>query len=182
MAIFSRLAGGLCVLISCACVSLAAQAQVTLGVVENGRLVEQTQQYAPYYTLATGAMRKVNGVVNAEYSLYLEGQVTRYTWEMRPGIRAQESYDKALAQLKMADAIVIYQCQGRSCGSSHQWANEVFHQARLYGLVAKQSYAALRQDTAKEPNYYALYSTERGNKKVYLHLEMIQGMKSNIGQ
>jgi hypothetical protein len=77
---------------------------------------------------------------------------------------------------------VIYQCQGRSCGSSHQWANEVFHQARLYGLVAKQSYAALKKDTPQGLDYYALYSTERGNKKVYLHLEMIQGMKNNIGQ
>ncbi len=176
MAIFSRLTANASILISCFCVSLAAQAEVTLSVTENSLLIEQTELSAPYYTLPTSAMRKVNGVIGAEYNLSLSGQLSSYTWEMMPGISAKIAYDKALEELKTVNAQVLYQCHGRSCGSSNQWANQVFHQSRLYGLDSQQSYAALKQDTLKGVNYYALYSTERGNRKVYLHLEMIQGM------
>jgi len=176
MAIFSRLTGSTSILISCFCVSLAAQAEVTLSVTENSLLIEQTELSAPYYTLPTSAMRKVNGVIGAEYNLSLSGQLSSFTWEMMPGISAKIAYDKALEELKTVNVQVLYQCHGRSCGSSNQWANKVFHQSRLYGLDSQQSYAALKQDTLKGANYYALYSTERGNRKVYLHLEMIQGM------
>ena len=176
MAIFSRLTGNAKVLICCLCVSLSAQAEVTLTVTENSRLIEQTQLSAPYYILPTSAMRKVNGVIGAEYNSYLSGQLMTYTWEMISGVSAKMAHDKALEELLTLDAKVIYQCHGRPCGSSNQWANQVFHQSRLYGLDSKQSYAALKQDTTNGPNYYALYSTERGNRKVYLHLEMIQGM------
>ena len=176
MAIFSRLTANASILISCFCVSLAAQAEVTLSVTENSLLIEQTELSAPYYTLPTSSMRKVNGVIGAEYNLSLSGQLSSYTWEMMPGISAKIAYDKALEELKTVNAQVLYQCHGRSCGSSNQWANQVFHQSRLYGLDSQQSYAALKQDTLKGVNYYALYSTERGNRKVYLHLEMIQGM------
>jgi len=176
MAFFSRLIGNASILISCFCVSLSAQAEVALGVTENSILIEQTELNAPYYTLPTSAMRKVNGVIGAEYNLSLSGHLSSYTWEMMPGLSAKIAYDKALEELNTDNAEVLYQCHGRSCGSSNQWANQVFHQSRLYGLDSQQSYAALKQDTLKGAIYYALYSTERGNKKVYLHLEMIQGM------
>jgi hypothetical protein len=182
MAVFSRLSGGLSILISCLCVSFSAQAEITLGVAETSRLVERSQLGAPYYILPTSAMRKVNGEIGAEFNLYLSGQLTSYTWEMMPGLSAKVAYDTALEELTLADAEVIYQCHGRACGSSIQWANKVFNQSRLYGLDTQQSYAALKKDTPQGLDYYALYSTQRGNKKVYLHLEMIQGMKSNIGQ
>ena len=174
MAIISRCMGKTCIFIGWLCVSLGAHAGVTLEITKNSRLVNQSQLETPYYILPTGSMRKVNGVVKAEYSLSLSGQLTRHTWEMPPGLSAKIAYDKALEELKMLAAKVIFQCQGRFCGSSHQWANEVFGESRLYGLDNQQSYAALKQKTATGSNYFALYSTERGNKKVYLHLEMIQ--------
>tara|TARA_B100000809_G_scaffold265553_1_gene324758 strand:- start:11015 stop:11551 length:537 start_codon:yes stop_codon:yes gene_type:complete len=175
MAIFSRLTSNASILISCFCVSLVAQAEVNLDVTQNSFLIQQTQISAPYYTLPTSAMRKVNGVIGAEYNLSLSGQLSSYTWEMMPGLSAKMVHEKALTELKAVNVEVLYQCHGRSCGSSNQWANQVFHQSRLYGLDSQQSYAALKQDTLKGQNYYALYSTERGNKKVYLHLEMIKG-------
>ena len=174
MTIFSRLAGGISVLVSCLSISLTAQAQVGLGIVENSRLLDRAQLSADYYILPIGSIRKVNGVIGAEDSLYLSGQVTRFTWQMMPGISAKAAHDKTLEELKLADAKVIYQCHSRACGSSNQWANKVFNQSRLFGLDVEQSYAALKQDTDNGPKYYALYSTKRGNKKVYLHLEIIK--------
>ena len=174
MVIFSRCMANTCIFMAWLCVSFSAQAGVTLEITKNSRLVNQTQLETPYYILPTGSMRKVNGVVEAEYNLSLAGQLSSYTWEMMPGLSAKMVHEKALAELKTTNVEVLYQCHGRSCGSSNQWANQVFHQSRLYGLDSQQSYAALKQDTLKGQNYYALYSTERGNKKVYLHLEMIQ--------
>ena len=174
MAIFSRLTVKAGMLIGGLCLSLAVQAEVGLGITKSSQLINSEQIETPYYTLPTSAMRKVNGLIAAEYNLFLAGQLTRSTWQMIPGLSAQIAYDKALEELTGANANVLYQCHGRLCGSSNQWANQVFGESRLYGLDNKQSYAALKQDTPKGPIYYALYSTQRGNKKIYLHLEMLQ--------
>jgi hypothetical protein len=174
MAIFSRLAFGLSVVISCLSLSLAAQAQVASGVVDTGVLLDSTQHSAAYYVLPISSIRKVNGAVGAEDNVYLSGQITRYTWQIMPNISAKVAHDRAIEKLTLADAKVVFKCHGRACGSSSQWANDVFDQSRLYGLATEQSYTALKQDTDNGPNYYALYSTQRGNRKVYLHLVVIK--------
>jgi hypothetical protein len=175
MTIYSRLIASTGLLMGCIFISLTAQAQFSLTVAEQSPIIQKTQRSALYYTFPISAMRKVNGVIGAEYNLFLSGNLTGTTWQMLPGLSAKTAYDSALKELKAKNAQVIYQCHGRACGSSNQWANQVFSQSRLYGLDTQQSYAALKQDTLNGPHYYALYSTERGNKKVYLHLEMIQG-------
>ena len=174
MVIFSRFIRHICIVISWLVVSLSVQAEVDLEVTKNSRLIEQVQRDAPFYTLPISAMRKVNGVIAAEYNMQLSGSINSYTWEVLPGLSAKVVYEKALQELQMADAQIMYQCYGRTCGSSNQWANQVFKQSRLYGLDSQQSYAALKQIGKTGLNYYAVYSTQRGNKKVYFHLEMIQ--------
>ena len=116
MAIFSRFIGPTCVVIGWLSVSLGVQAEVTLDVTENSRLVQQEQLDTPYYTLPISAIRKVNGVIGAEYNLQLSGPLSNYTWEILPGLSAKISHDKALKELQMADAQVIYQCHGRGVG------------------------------------------------------------------
>lgn len=153
--------------------SQASQAEMSLAVTKQSPLVQQTQRSVPYYTLPISAMRKVNGVIGAEYNLFLSGNLSSYTWEMLPGLSAKTAYDSAVQELKTQDTKVMYECNGRTCGSSNHWANQVFDESRLYGLNTQQAYAALKKDTLKGV-YYALYSTQRGNKKVYLHLEIIQ--------
>ncbi len=174
MAIFSRSRFKVCALLSWLCISLGAQAEAPLSITKTSQLINQTQINTPYYTLPTSAIRKVNGVIAAEYNLFLSGQLTSYTWQMTPGLSAKIAHDKALGELTMQSAQVLFQCEGRLCGSSNQWANQVFGESRLYGLDNQQAYAVLKQDTPEGPIYYALYSTQRGNKKVFLQLEMIQ--------
>jgi hypothetical protein len=65
---------------------------------------------------------------------------------------------------------VLFQCGGRDCGRSNDWANQVFEQAILYGPDSNQYYAAFeRQDLL-----VALYGIERGNKRVYAHLRFLE--------
>ena len=65
---------------------------------------------------------------------------------------------------------VLFRCGGRSCGRSNDWANQVFEQAILYGPDRNQRYEA-RQWRDK---LVALYVIERGNQRVYAHLEFLE--------
>ena len=71
MIIFSRFIRHICIVISWLVVSLSVQAETTLEVTKNSRLIEQVQRDAPFYTLPISAMRKVNGVIAAEYNMQL---------------------------------------------------------------------------------------------------------------
>lgn len=153
-------------------------ADVELDFATGARLVAQGEVDAPYYILPVSSIRKVNGVIAAEHNLYLAGTLMTYTWEIVPGIGAERAHDLALSKLKQIGAEVLFTCQGRACGSSNQWANQVFQQSRLYGLDKQQSYTALQQTS----DYYALYTTQRGNRKVYLHLEHLHGTTNQLGQ
>jgi hypothetical protein len=67
------------------------------------------------------------------------------------------------------DGEILFSCTGRDCGRSNDWANQVFHQAILYGPDSNQRYFALQRDD----QLLALYVIERGNKRVYAHLQVL---------
>jgi len=157
-------------------------ADLDVGLAQNYRLVERVQIGAPYYVLPVSSMRKVNGIIGAEHTVQLSGELYSYTWQVVPGITSQQAHLQALQSLLTDGAEVLFECQGRACGSSNQWANQVFHQARLYGLDAQQSYTAFKLKGAAGFDYYAVYTIERGNHKVYLHIDLVQGKTANLGQ
>lgn len=157
-------------------------ADVALNMAPGSRLVERATLGAPYYVLPISSMRKVNGIIAAEHNLYLTGELSAYTWQVVPGMGAERAHLSSLSQLQQAGAEVLFDCQGRACGSSNQWANQVFHESGLYGLDEQQSYTALKQKVPDGVDYYALYTIQKGNRKVYLHLEYLQGMTQQIGQ
>ena len=157
-------------------------ADAALNMAPGSRLVERVTLGAPYYVLPVSSMRKVNGVIAAEHNLYLTGELSAYTWEMVRGMGPERAHLTSLSQLQQAGADILFDCHGRACGSSNQWANQVFHESGLYGLDEKQSYTALKQKVPDGVDYYALYTTQKGNRKVYLHLEHLQGMTQHIGQ
>ncbi|MFW6092527.1 MAG: DUF4892 domain-containing protein [Pseudomonadota bacterium] len=64
---------------------------------------------------------------------------------------------------------VLFRCRGRDCGRSNDWANQVFEQAILYGPDRQQHYEAL----AREERLVTLYVVERGNRRVYAHLRVL---------
>ena len=62
---------------------------------------------------------------------------------------------------------------GRECGSSSLWANAVFDNSTLYGSDDQQSYALMRLAEPRQDSLVALYSITRGNKRAYLHAELL---------
>ena len=89
------------------------------------------------------------------------------TYEMPAGVKTDDVVRHYQAGL---GASSIFTCSGRDCGRSNHWANYIFNQAILYGPDKSQFYlAAERSD-----HLLAVYVIERGNKRVYAHLEVLK--------
>ncbi|WP_210395444.1 DUF4892 domain-containing protein [Motiliproteus sediminis] len=135
-------------------------------------IVEYQQQVSPEYRLALGPMKKVNGVISAERSRALAGALVRVTYRIPDGHGSEEAFGFMRQQLDNAGYRSLYLCEGRRCGSSNQWANTQFGIAQLYGLDRQQWYGAF-EDVASQ-RVIALYAVQRGNKRVYLHLDLVK--------
>ena len=64
---------------------------------------------------------------------------------------------------------ILFECEGRDCGTSNIWANDLFNNADLYGRDDYQRYFAAELDD----QYLAAYAVRRCNRRVYLHLDQI---------
>ncbi|MDF2182931.1 DUF4892 domain-containing protein [Neptuniibacter sp. CAU 1671] len=136
----------------------------------NSEIVQYASKYEPDYRFILGGLEKVNGVVRPEKEERIKGQLTRITYRIPDNHLAAEAFAFYLDQIKTLGAEVLFQCQGRACGSSNQWANDIFGYFRLYGPDAEQSFAAAKAGE----RYISLYSITRGNKRVYTHLEVVE--------
>lgn len=132
-------------------------------------IVEYQAFTVPDYRLALGKMKKKSGVIAPEKSRRLEGYLQRITYRIPDGHSPEEAFKFVAHQLQQQQAVVLFRCESRQCGSSHQWANQTFQVSRLYGVDRTQLYLAA--ELAEQ--FIALYAVKRGNKRVYLQLDVI---------
>ena len=59
----------------------------------NSWIVDFSQQQVPEYRLATGSMKKINGVVAPESQRYVAGQLTRITYRMPSGHSSADVFE-----------------------------------------------------------------------------------------
>lgn len=132
-------------------------------------IVQYQQQENSDYRLALGGLEKINGVLAPEREQRLRGDLTRITYRIPENHSPEEAFEFVREQLNRQGAEQLYHCIGRDCGSSNQWANNIFRYSRLYGVDRTQRFASFRlADTA-----YMLYAVQRGNKRVYLRLDVL---------
>ena len=116
---------------------------------------------------ALGRVEKSQRDLRVQHEVRLSATREWSTYEMPSGTLVADVVQHYLALL--GDDIQ-FSCSGRDCGRSNLWANSVFKQALLYGPDKNQFYLA--------GNYHdhlvALYVIERGNKRVYAHLEVLK--------
>jgi len=120
-----------------------------------------------------GAIRRISGTLRYEREVATQGQLTAVTYELPRTHTANEVFAKARSDLQAQDAELLYWCVGRECGSSSLWANAVFNNATLTGSDDQQTYALLRLAEPRQDSLVALYSITRGNKRAYLHAELL---------
>ena len=124
------------------------------------------------YELGLGALQKVKGRWRWKHSERIRGTLTRRTWHMDEGYTAEEAYQWYALQLE-ATAELLFQCQGRDCGSSAQWASRKFQQRVLYGHDQRQLYSAWRLHQQGVVCTVVLYAVDRGDRRHYVHLDRL---------
>ena len=131
------------------------------------RVLENTE-----HTVVIGNIRRINNQLRAEREVQVEGQLIRTSWLIPAGHGAREAMYHAADQLQTRAHTTLFFCEGRECGSSSLWANQVLDYSRLYGPEDNQLYLALRLD--EEPQrFISLYAITRGNQQVYLHMDQL---------
>lgn len=127
------------------------------------------------YRLALDRMQRVNGRVSAGREERVNGTLTRITYKIPEGYSSADVFAHYSAQM-LAAGPELYRCQGRGCGSSNFWANDVFENRILYGPDADQYYLVSTVGTGQQriSAYLALYVITRGNRSVYAHLDIIE--------
>ncbi|QLC72255.1 DUF4892 domain-containing protein [Pseudomonas sp. LPB0260] len=120
-----------------------------------------------------GAIRRISGKLRYEQEVQAKGQLTSVTYELPRTHTADEVFTAAREALQAQDAELLYWCQGRECGASNLWANAVFGRAKLYGSDDQQAYVLMRLAEPRQDSLVALYSITRGNRRAYLHAELL---------
>jgi len=156
-----------------------AAAQTTSGIklepYPHARAVFSSQNEEDDYILALGSFKKIGGLWEVDRQYRLSGKLSRVTLELPPTHGSQEGFDFYIKQLQQLGARELYRCEGRECGPSNSWANVHFKIIQLYGLDQYQHYAV--HEVAQErngPAYVSLYSVLRGNKRVYIQVDVLQ--------
>jgi outer membrane protein OmpA-like peptidoglycan-associated protein len=141
-------------------------------------IVDYRQQTSAVYNLALGRMQRAAGTVAASRAERFQGHLRRITYEIPDGFPAAEVFAFYREQLLNQGQQALYTCQGRGCGSSNFWANDVFENRILYGPETNQYYLASTyqgvSDESEVAGYAALYVVTRGNRRMYAHLDFLE--------
>lgn len=141
-------------------------------------ITDYRQSENTVYRLPLGRMQRVDGQVAPSRSERMTGTLRRITYRIPEGFTAQDAFEHFREELLPADEVALYECQGRGCGSSNYWANDVFGNRVLYGPVEGQYYMASSYRSSHDGRpvrgYAALYTVTRGNRRVYAHIDFLE--------
>lgn len=116
--------------------------------------------------LALGRVDKTRREVRLKDEIDLQASLESATYQMPQGVKSDAVVEHYTALLGAGE---LFSCSGRGCGRSNDWANYIFREAMLYGLDTRQYYLAAEY----EGDLVALYVIERGNRRVYAHLQVL---------
>lgn len=151
---------------------LSAAEKLAIEPFPRAEVARERVQESVEHTVVIGNIRRINNQVRAEREVQAVGELIRTSWRIPAGHGAREAFNHAVDQLQEQAHTTLFFCEGRECGSSSLWANQVLDYSRLYGPEDNQLYLALRLD--KEPQrFISLYAITRGNQRVYLHMDQL---------
>ncbi len=140
----------------------------------DAQIVDYTVQPDVERIYPMGSIRKISGRLRFEGQVNTRGQTTAVTYELPAEHTATEAFTAAREALQKQGAELLFWCQGRDCGESSLWANEVFGNSKLVGSDDQQTYLLLRRAAPEDNQLVALYGINRGGRKAYLHVEQLQ--------
>ncbi|WP_423835553.1 DUF4892 domain-containing protein [Stutzerimonas stutzeri] len=144
-----------------------------VGVLANypqAKIVSAREQPTVERSYPLDAIRRISGRLRVSDQISATGQLAAITYQLPETHTGIEAFETTRNQLIETGAELLFWCEGRECGSSSLWANDIFQRATLYGPEAQQAYllARLADDAG---SLVALYGITRGNGRPYLHVE-----------
>ena len=128
-------------------------------------LVEQSDdESARAYDFVLSPVEKIRRELKIENVLRVSARRSSRTYQLPSSASLSAVIAHYAEVLPVAD--VRFQCRGRDCGRSNQWANQVFGLPILYGPDAQQYYVAGEADG----DLVSVYLIQRGNRRIYAHL------------
>lgn len=135
------------------------------------------------HLLATGRIQNKGGEAFPESWLSLpEGTLKQTLYRIRSTRDTDEILEHYQRQLQQPGSEVIFQCSGRDCGSSNDWANSVFKISTLYGVDREQHYFASKRRLKNTTDYISVYITERGTGRIYVYVSHYQVAEKDVAQ
>lgn len=127
------------------------------------------------YTLVLGGLQRTRAEVVPKAADRIRGNLTQILYEIPQEFSGADVYEFYREQMQEKSYSLLFSCEGRACGSSNYWANDIFHNRILYGPERNQFYAAMRTNLgmANEPSM-SLYIITRTNRRIYAYVEIIE--------
>lgn len=166
-------------LIVCSAPVSALETELALNDFPGARVVFSSTEEVSDYVLALSNYKKVRGLWRLQEQL-LSGTLERKTFQLPDPHSARDGFEFFYDQLKQYPMRELYTCESRECGASNTWANEHFKVLQLYGLDQYQYFGTFEMTSPEHAGVYVtLYSVLRGNKRVYVQLEVLTSDKAN---
>lgn len=131
------------------------------------------------YTLVLSTFKKVDGAWIADREQRVSGDLSRRTLELVREYSAREAYQFYREQLAEFPVRELFVCRERECGGSINWANNHFNVIQLYGLDEHQYYGVYEVSARDAVFYASLYTVRRGNRRVYVQLDLVRTPKTD---
>lgn len=155
----------------CAATPVVAQPLIHLypeAKVVNEEVIDNTS-----YSLALGALKKVNAEWVSEKEHVVRGTLHRKTVELPSGVSEYAALAEIETEAKRQGGYLVFACEGLDCGSSNAWANTRFETKQLYGMDQTQSYRVWEFDSGDTQYIGVAYTVKRGNRRTYAHVDVL---------
>lgn len=127
------------------------------------------------HILVLGSLQRTREEVIPEDSERVRGNVTRILYEIPQNYAGADVIAFYRAQASEKGYVPLFGCEGRACGSSNYWANDIFRNRILYGPERNQYYVAMRSNFGiEEEPRMSVYVITRTNRRIYAYIEIIE--------
>lgn len=134
------------------------------------------QSEAGIHQLVTGKVKRISGNVQPESVDFVQGVKTTRTFSLDPSVGRDALVEFYREQLTI-EGQILFECEGRGCGTSSYWSNQVFGRSQLYGPQEYQHYFLARIGL-EQRQYVTVYLAQRATGTRFLHIETISDVSS----
>lgn len=118
-------------------------------------------------------LRRISGRLRMSEQVSAAGELAAITYQLPAAHSGIAALERSRGELIAQGGDLLFWCEGRECGSSSHWANDIFQRSMLYGPEAQQGYVLARLQ-GNTDRIIALYGITRGNGRAYLHVELFE--------